>query len=87
MKRLRLKNPNIFVSTTRLCVHNLPTSIDEKELKKIFLTAAGNKARITEVMMVKMSPLYKWIMIIPHYYKLFSTLLHMDYDNFLLYYK
>ncbi|CAC5415567.1 NOP4 [Mytilus coruscus] len=47
-KRQRLKNPNIFVSTTRLCVHNLPKSIDEKELKAIFLKAAGKKAKITE---------------------------------------
>lgn len=43
-----MKNPNIFVSTTRLCVHNLPKSIDEKELKAIFLKAAGKKAKITE---------------------------------------
>ncbi|XP_076078226.1 RNA-binding protein 28-like [Mytilus galloprovincialis] len=47
-KRQRLKNPNIFVSTTRLCVHNLPKSIDEKELKAIFLKAAGKRAKITE---------------------------------------
>lgn len=49
LKRQKLKNPNIFVSSTRLCVRNLPTSVDEKQLKKIYLKAADSKtAVITE---------------------------------------
>ncbi|KAK7476216.1 hypothetical protein BaRGS_00032570, partial [Batillaria attramentaria] len=49
MKRERLKNQNIFVSSTRLCVHNLPTKTDEKELWQIALNAAEDpEAKITE---------------------------------------
>ena len=49
-KRLKLKNPSIFVSTTRLCVHNLPTSVTDKQLRKVFLKAAGDRsAVVTEV--------------------------------------
>jgi nucleolar protein 4 len=48
--RQKLKNPNIFVSTTRLCVRNIPTAVDDRALKKVFLKAADNpKANITEV--------------------------------------
>ena len=46
MKRQKLKNPDIFVSSTRLCVHNLPTSVDDKQLRKIYIRAAKNKAAI-----------------------------------------
>ena len=50
MKRQKLKNENIFVSTTRLCVHNIPVRVDDKQLKTIFLKAAEDrKAHITEV--------------------------------------
>mmetsp|Transcript_10741 Transcript_10741/g.20972 ORF Transcript_10741/g.20972 Transcript_10741/m.20972 type:complete len:349 (-) Transcript_10741:3189-4235(-) len=34
-KKDRLKNPNVFVSTTRLLIRNLPRALDEKKLKKI----------------------------------------------------
>jgi len=33
MKRHKLKNPNVIVSTTRLCIHNIPRSVDDKQLK------------------------------------------------------
>ena len=46
MKRQKLKNPDIFVSSTRLCVHNLPTSVDDKQLRRIYIRAAKNKAAI-----------------------------------------
>ena len=50
IKRQKLKNPNIFVSTTRLCIRNLPITVDDKKLKQEFLKAAGDKsAVITEV--------------------------------------
>ncbi|KJE97589.1 hypothetical protein CAOG_09091 [Capsaspora owczarzaki ATCC 30864] len=34
-KRAKLKNPNYFVSTTRLSIRNLPTTVDEKALKQL----------------------------------------------------
>eukprot|EP00731_Ephydatia_muelleri_P029751 Em0021g274a len=48
-KKVKLKNPNFFVSRTRLSVRNIPTKIDEKELRKIFLEAAGSEARLKQV--------------------------------------
>ena len=50
VKRQKLKNPNIFVSSTRLSVHNIPVNVDEKQLKKVFLKACGDKtALVNEV--------------------------------------
>ena len=51
MKRAKLKAINVFVSKTRLCVHNLPKSVDNKKLKALCLQAVkGSKGvRITEV--------------------------------------
>ncbi|XP_062588932.1 RNA-binding protein 28-like [Saccostrea cucullata] len=46
VKRAKLKNPNIFVSTTRLSVHNIPTQVTEKQLKSVFLRAAESKAAV-----------------------------------------
>ena len=52
-KRQKLKNPNIFISPTRLCVHNIPLSVDDKQLKKTILKAINDKnAKITEVIYV-----------------------------------
>ena len=40
----------MFISTTRLSVHNLPVSLDEKKLKAAVLKQLNDKtARITEV--------------------------------------
>ncbi|MBN3322891.1 RBM28 protein, partial [Atractosteus spatula] len=41
LKRLKLRDINVFVSKTRLCVHNLPKSVDQKHLRKLCLKAAG----------------------------------------------
>ncbi|XP_018412571.1 PREDICTED: RNA-binding protein 28 [Nanorana parkeri] len=41
IKRQKLKSQNIFVSKTRLCVHNIPKSVDDKKLREFFLSAAG----------------------------------------------
>lgn len=41
IKRQKLKAQNIFVSKTRLCVHNIPKSVDDKQLRSLFLNAAG----------------------------------------------
>lgn len=49
-KKSKLQNPNCFISTTRLCVRNLPLNISELELKKIFSTAgSGSSNDPTEV--------------------------------------
>lgn len=45
-KRAKLKNPNIFVSTTRLSVHNIPTQVTDNQLKTMFLKAADSKAAV-----------------------------------------
>lgn len=51
LKRQKLKDQNVFVSQTRLCVHNLPKSVDDAALRKTMLQAAGGAAgaRIKEV--------------------------------------
>ncbi|XP_062839534.1 RNA-binding protein 28 isoform X2 [Anolis carolinensis] len=45
LKRQKLKDQNIFVSRTRLCVHNLPKSVDDVRLRALMLRAAGGKGR------------------------------------------
>ena len=50
MKRQKLKNINIFISPYRLCVRNIPPNVDDKQLKTVYIKAAGDKsARVTEV--------------------------------------
>ncbi|XP_053894501.1 RNA-binding protein 28 [Malaclemys terrapin pileata] len=41
LKRQKLKDQNIFVSRTRLCIHNLPKALDDKQLRQLLLRAAG----------------------------------------------
>lgn len=50
LKRVKLRDMNVFVSKTRLCVHNLPKSVDQKRLRTLCLKAAGGGkgVRITE---------------------------------------
>ncbi|CAH6778365.1 RNA-binding protein 28 [Phodopus roborovskii] len=50
LKHQKLKNQNIFVSQTRLCLHNLPKAVDDKQLRKLLLDATrGEKGvRIKE---------------------------------------
>ncbi|XP_072165470.1 RNA-binding protein 28-like [Diadema setosum] len=43
MKRDKLRNLNIFVSPTRLAIHNLPKSVDDKRLRELAKDAAGDK--------------------------------------------
>ena len=38
-KATKLRSPNFFVSPTRLCLRNLPYSMDEKALKQLLLAA------------------------------------------------
>ncbi|XP_031723050.1 RNA-binding protein 28 isoform X2 [Anarrhichthys ocellatus] len=50
IKRTKLRAINVFVSKTRLCVHNLPKSVDNTKLKALCLQAVkgGKGVRITE---------------------------------------
>ncbi|XP_065676054.1 RNA-binding protein 28-like [Hydra vulgaris] len=49
-KKAKLKNPNYFVSRTRLSVRNLPLNINSIELKDVFLKAVKNDdIKITNV--------------------------------------
>ncbi|KAI3371397.1 hypothetical protein L3Q82_023989 [Scortum barcoo] len=50
IKRAKLRDINVFVSKTRLCVHNLPKLVDNKKLKALCLQAVkGSKGvRMTE---------------------------------------
>uniref|UniRef100_A0A3Q3WG31 RRM domain-containing protein n=1 Tax=Mola mola TaxID=94237 RepID=A0A3Q3WG31_MOLML len=44
LKRAKLRDLNVYVSKTRLCVHNLPKSVDNKKLKAFCLQAVkGSK--------------------------------------------
>ncbi|KAK2502980.1 hypothetical protein MC885_005102, partial [Smutsia gigantea] len=50
LKHQKLKDQNIFVSRTRLCLHNLPKAMDDQQLRKLLLDATkGEKGvRIRE---------------------------------------
>ena len=49
-KKAKLAKSHYFVSRTRLCVRNLPTSVDEKKLKTLFLKHTGDpSAKIVQV--------------------------------------
>ncbi|XP_078409241.1 RNA-binding protein 28 isoform X2 [Cetorhinus maximus] len=49
LKRQKLKDVNIFVSQTRLCIHNIPKSVTDQQLRKLCLEATGMKGvRIKE---------------------------------------
>ncbi|OQR74322.1 RNA-binding protein 28-like [Tropilaelaps mercedesae] len=52
-KKKALKNLHNFVSTTRLCVHNLPFTCDEKQLRRIFSRAVDRTAKITETRVMR----------------------------------
>uniref|UniRef100_A0A3B3D9V2 RNA binding motif protein 28 n=1 Tax=Oryzias melastigma TaxID=30732 RepID=A0A3B3D9V2_ORYME len=39
MKRAKLRDISVFVSKTRLCIHNLPKSVDNKKLRALCLQA------------------------------------------------
>ncbi|KAL3308112.1 RNA-binding protein 28, partial [Cichlidogyrus casuarinus] len=53
-KEQKLRDPYIFVSPNRLCIRNLPKSVDDSELKKIILANIDNKrAWITECRVMK----------------------------------
>merc|ERR1719418_109098 len=52
-KKQMLNNLNMFVSSTRLCVRNLPPYIDDTKLKSIFAKNVSKTAKITEAKVMK----------------------------------
>ncbi|KAK7083318.1 RNA-binding protein 28, partial [Halocaridina rubra] len=52
-KRRMLKNLNIFVSKTRLCINNIPEYYTEQQLRRIFAKHSDPNAKITEVRIMK----------------------------------
>merc|ERR1712227_566471 len=52
-KKQMLSNLNMFVSSTRLCVRNLPPYIDDSKLKTIFAKNVSKSTRITECKVMK----------------------------------
>ncbi|XP_016045131.1 RNA-binding protein 28 isoform X1 [Erinaceus europaeus] len=43
LKHQKLKDQNIFVSLTRLCLHNLPKAMDDTQLRKLLLSATSGQ--------------------------------------------
>ncbi|KAL1434049.1 hypothetical protein MTO96_012043 [Rhipicephalus appendiculatus] len=52
-KRKLLANLHYFVSPTRLSVHNLPLSVDDRKLRALFLENAPHGAHITEARVMR----------------------------------
>jgi nucleolar protein 4 len=53
-KKTKLSNPNFFVSKTRLSVRNMPPTLDEKQLKRIFMQGAfGTRPRLKQVKILR----------------------------------
>merc|ERR1712071_270079 len=48
-KRQMLRNLHMYISRERLCVHNLPPRMSDKQLKKLFLKHSSKDARVIEV--------------------------------------
>lgn len=54
-KKAKLANQHYFVSTTRLCVRNLPTRVDERRAKRLFQSHAGDpNAKVLQVSISEM---------------------------------
>nr|XP_015918708.1 RNA-binding protein 28 isoform X2 [Parasteatoda tepidariorum] len=53
LKNQKLKNVNFFVSDKRLMVHNLPKTLTDVKLRKIFKDAAGKGAVVTEARVMR----------------------------------
>ena len=47
-KNLKLRSPNFSVSRTRLSVRNLPFTLQEKDLKQLFITAVSSPSVLYE---------------------------------------
>ncbi|XP_057857790.1 uncharacterized protein LOC131066909 isoform X1 [Cryptomeria japonica] len=65
-KEIKLRSPNFHVSRTRLAIYNVPKSMTEKELKKLFINAVQSRAS-------KQNPLIKQVKILRDIKKPIST--------------
>lgn len=54
-KSQMLRNLNMFISRTRLAVHNLPSNLDDAELRQLFKNHSGPKAVIKEVVRLEIT--------------------------------
>ncbi|KAL6426036.1 hypothetical protein ACFW04_008962 [Cataglyphis niger] len=52
-KSQMLRNLNMFISRTRLAVHNLPSNLDDAELRQLFKNHSGPKAIIKEARVMR----------------------------------
>ncbi|XP_029664594.1 RNA-binding protein 28 [Formica exsecta] len=52
-KSQMLRNLNMFISRTRLAVHNLPSNLDDAELRQLFKNHSGPKAVIKEARVMR----------------------------------
>ena len=50
-KRQMLRNLHMYISRERLCVHNLPPKMSDKQLKKLFLKHSNKGAKVVEVIL------------------------------------
>lgn len=57
-RQIKLKNPNYFVSRTRLSVRNIPPEIDSKTLKRMFIDAVKQRATQAEPKVLHAKLLY-----------------------------
>lgn len=48
-KKQMLQNLHMFISRERLCVHNLPPNLSDKQLLQLFKKNSSKDAKITEV--------------------------------------
>lgn len=53
LKKQKLRNVNFFVSDKRLAIHNLPKNITDKDLRILFIKAAGKGAVLKEARVMK----------------------------------
>ncbi|GLJ26614.1 hypothetical protein SUGI_0517070 [Cryptomeria japonica] len=65
-KEIKLRSPNFHVSRTRLAIYNVPKSMTEKELKKLFINAIQSRAS-------KQNPVIKQVKILRDIRKPVST--------------
>jgi RNA recognition motif-containing protein len=70
-KMTKLKSPNFHVSRTRLVVYNLPKSMTEKQLKKLFIDAVTSRATKQKPMIRQVSYLDSFVFV-PFLYVKFS---------------
>lgn len=48
-KKQMLRNLHMYISRERLCVHNIPLKMTDKQLSRLFLKHSSKDAKITEV--------------------------------------